>query len=102
MAFPTENTGRKRRWVLALGLLLAAGVGGGLAASVAVPAAPEVPGANYPTHFKSGGERSLVILGEIRDTVKQIDVRLQRIEQAVLTAANKEPDLQHARPGGVR
>ena len=102
MAFCERIIGGKSRRILALGVLLAASVGAALAVPVAAPGAPESRRGTAPQHFKSGSERSLVILGEIRDTLKQIDARLQRIEQTVLTTANKEPARHHARPGDVR
>lgn len=37
-------------------------------------------------HFLSGGERSVPILLEISDTLKRIDSRLARIEEAIATA----------------
>ena len=94
MTFPDRIIGIKRRWILTAGLLIGAGVGIGLAA----PADRGKRQGTAPQHFKSGSERSLVILAEIRDTLKEIDTRLQRIEKVVLAAAVKEPDLQRARP----
>lgn len=36
-----------------------------------------------PSHFKSGGERSEIILKEIATTLKSIDARLEKIEKVV-------------------
>jgi hypothetical protein len=44
----------------------------------------------------------LVILAEIRDTLKQIDERLQRLEQAAAKAAARKPHTQHSQPPGAR
>jgi hypothetical protein len=88
---------KKWRWSLILGLLGACCAAAALALPEAAPADP-VRSTTSPQYFKSGSERSLPVLLEIRDSLKRIDSRLQRIEQAVLTAANQRSEAQPARP----
>jgi hypothetical protein len=40
-------------------------------------------------HFKSGGERSEIVLREVLATLKQIDARLERFENAMRAAAQQ-------------
>jgi hypothetical protein len=102
MASEQSRKTRKNRWLLAIGLLLAVGVASGLAVFVAAPADAQTSRGTSSHGFKSGSERSLVILGEIRDTLRQIDTRLQKIERAVTKTANREPNVQHTRPAYAR
>jgi hypothetical protein len=41
--------------------------------------------------FKSGGERSEIVLKEVLATLKQIDARLERFENAMRAAAQEPP-----------
>ena len=41
-------------------------------------------------HFLAGGERAVPVLQEISATLKQIDLRLSRIEKAIVAAAAEE------------
>ena len=101
-------TRRKWHWALLIGMISIAGVGAGFTLPAAAPASPGIRKATPPEAFKSGGERSVLVLREIEKTLEggnqrsekvlreiattleRIDTRLQRIEQAVLSAANKE------------
>ena len=84
------------RWALLTGLVVVAVVGAGFTLPGAAPANPDVRSQPPPQAFKSGGERSEIILREIAATLQRVDGRLKRIEEAVLTAAKKE---QNLRPG---
>ena len=44
----------------------------------------EVRTSGAPAHFKSGAERSEIVLREIAATLKRIDARLERLEKKVL------------------
>jgi hypothetical protein len=72
-----------------------------LALPKAAPADP-VRTTSSPQYFKSGSERSLPVLREIKDTLERIDSRLQRIEEAVVSAARNHPEVQVRRPEGAR
>ncbi len=107
---------RKWHWALLIGLIGAAGIGAGFTLPAAAPAASGIRKTTPPEAFKSGGERSVVVLreiaktpeggnqrsekvlGEIATTLQRIDTRLQRIEQAVLSAAAKERTSQPSNP----
>jgi hypothetical protein len=75
------------RWWIAL-LLLSAVVWAVTSQPTGVgpkcPQAAEVRRAGSPGHFKSGGERSVIVLQEIATTLKKMDERLERIEKAVV------------------
>lgn len=105
----------KWHWALLIGMISIAGVGAGFTLPAAAPASPGIRKGPTPEAFKSGGERSVIVLREIAKTLEsgnersekvlreiattleRIDTRLQRIEQAVLRAANKE---RTSRPPG--
>ncbi len=74
----------------AVGLALAGVV---LFALHARPGAPNAQGeireTPRPQAFQSGGERSETILREIADTLKRIDGRLERFEQALREGENQ-------------
>ena len=72
-----------------------------LALPKAAPADPVRP-TSSPQYFKSGSERSLPVLVEIKETLERIDSRLQRIEEAVVSAARNQRDVQVRRPEGTR
>ncbi len=82
--------------------------GAGILLPATAPAAPSTRNTPRPEAFKSGGERSVVVLRdiekklesgndrsekvlrEIATTLARIDTRLQRLEQAAIKAAAKE------------
>ena len=102
-------TQTKWRLALLVGIVGIAGVGAGFMSPAAAPANSGIRKANPPEAFKSGGERSVVVLGaiektlaggnqrsekalgEILTTLERIDTRLQTIERAVLSADKREP-----------
>jgi hypothetical protein len=57
------------------------------------PVAAEVGVPGAPGHFKSGGERSVIVLQEILATLKQMDARLERVEAAVLEMNQRDKRL---------
>jgi hypothetical protein len=86
------------RWALLAGIVFLGGIGAGLALPAAAPASPGGRQAPPREAFKSGSERSVPLLREIAQTLDRMDTRLQRIEQAVLSAAGK----QQASPAASR
>lgn len=69
------------RW-LAGGLLVVAGYLAGTAAGPPSSAMAEVREVRPPATFKSGGERSEVVLKEIAAVLQRIDTRLANLEKA--------------------
>ena len=51
----------------------------------------ETTKAGSPGHFKSGGERSEIVLNEISETLKRMDARLANIEAAALARGAARP-----------
>jgi hypothetical protein len=108
----------RTKWRLAflIGIVSIAAVGAGLTLPAAAPADPGTRKAPPPVAFKSGGERSVIVLreiqkaleggnersekalGEIAATLERIDTRLQRIEKAVISVAGREPSMRQAGP----
>ena len=94
MALVRLLTRTKWRLALLVGIIGIAGIGGGLTLSAAAPTSQGGGRSTPPQAFKSGGQLSVPVLREIADTLERIDTRIQRIEQAVLSAANKEQPSQ--------
>ena len=108
----------RRKWRLALlvGIIGIAGVGASITLSAAAPTNAGVRKPAPPEAFKSGGERSVVVLleiekaieagnqrsekslAEIVTTLERIDTRLRAIEKAALDAANRGPSSRPANP----
>ena len=61
-------------------VLVAAGVIAGAYMSITTEAQAEVTGRAEPPAFQSGGQQSVPILREISGTLRQIDMRLARLE----------------------
>ncbi len=109
-------TRRKWHWASLIGMIGVAVVGAGFTLSATAPASPGTRRTTPPEAFKSGGERSVIVLREIAKTLdggnqrsekvlreiattlERIDTRLQRIERAVLNAAAKERTSQPSNP----
>lgn len=109
---------RATKWRLAflIGIIGIAGVGAGLTLSAAEPARPGSRTATKTQAFRSGGERSVPILREIAEkiesgnersetllreiekTLERIDARLEKIENAALSAAAKKRTSRPASP----
>lgn len=70
----------RSRWAATLTLLVGVALGIVLMAPAA-PAESGDRGKTGPPHFKSGSERSLVILRDIKSTLDRIDSRLERLEK---------------------
>jgi hypothetical protein len=79
-----KPTGRTLISMLAVGIALLACAGLQSHFGSPGPVAAEVRTPGSPGHFKSGGERSVVVLQEILATLQQMDKRLERVEEAVL------------------
>ncbi len=109
-------TRRRWHWGLLVGLIGIAAVGAVSMLPTAAPAGQGIRKTTPPEAFKSGGERSVIVLREIEKTLEagnvqsekvlreiaatlaRIDTRLQRIEQAALKAADRERSLRSANP----
>jgi len=87
---------RNRAWALTLAGSLALAVGLSYAPWTGVATA-EVRNETPREAFKSGGERSELVLREMSETLRRIDGRLERME-ALLREAAKTKDVVAAPP----
>lgn len=91
MAVVRLITRTKWRLALLIGVIGIAGFGVGVMLPATTPANASVRKSTPPEAFKSGSQLSVPLLREMAKTLERIDGRLQRIEQAVLREAGKQP-----------
>ncbi len=85
------NNARRSVWTPWIALVL-------VAALLAYPTLTDAPSARgeikespRPEAFRSGAERSEVVLREIAETLRRIDTRLERFEQALRATDSERP-----------
>ncbi|MFW6169827.1 MAG: hypothetical protein ACODAD_04995 [Planctomycetota bacterium] len=88
MDFRNLMATNRSRWAATLILLLAAAMVSGLMASAA-PAESKGRGQTTQPRLKSGSERALPILRDIKTTLDRIDARLERLEKCATKVAEQ-------------
>lgn len=76
-----QTAPRSRRFALPFALAVLAIC---IVRQLSIAAYADVRNTTSRAHFKSGGERSEMVLVEISATLKRIDARLERIEKSIV------------------